>query len=107
MAEVEFTKERGKDRKDNLQVNLEEFIAIKGINALGNQLTKDKVNQISLLDPLPYEAPEDVPAQEIEVVYEENVETNSDQNNDTKKPSNDMTDEGDKNIDDSGQASLF
>ena len=107
MAEVEFTKERGKDRKDNLQVNLEEFIAIKGINALGNQLTKDKVNQISLLDPLPYEAPEDVPAEEIEVVDEENVETNSDQNNDTKKPSNDMTDEGDKNIDDSGQASLF
>jgi topoisomerase-4 subunit A len=107
MAEVEFTKERGKDRKENLQVNLEEFIAIKGINALGNQLTKDKVNQISLLDPLPYEAPEDVPAEEIEVVDEENVETNSDQNNDTKKPSNDMTDEGDKNIDDSGQASLF
>ncbi len=107
MAEVEFTKERGKDRKENLQVNLEEFIAIKGINALGNQLTKDKVNQISLLDPLPYEAPEDVPAEEIEVVDEENVETNSDQNNDTKKPSNDITDEGDKNIDDSGQASLF
>jgi len=107
MAEVEFTKERGKDRKENLQVNLEEFIAIKGINALGNQLTKDKVNQISLLDPLPYEAPEDVPAEEIEVIDEENVETNSDQKNDTKKPSNDMTDEGDKNIDDSGQASLF
>ncbi|WP_452226954.1 DNA gyrase/topoisomerase IV subunit A [Lacinutrix cladophorae] len=73
MAEVEFTKERGKDRKDNLEVNLEEFIAIKGISALGNQLTKDKVNQVSLLDPLPYEALEEKPTEEIEVVEEENV----------------------------------
>ncbi|QRM90148.1 DNA gyrase/topoisomerase IV subunit A [Lacinutrix sp. WUR7] len=73
MADIEFKKERGKDRKDNVEINLEEFIAVKGISALGNQLTKDKVNQISLLDPLPYEAPEEVPAEEIEVVEEENV----------------------------------
>ena len=56
MADVEFTKERGKDRKQNMEVNLEEFIAVKGINALGNQLTKDKINQINLLEPLPFEA---------------------------------------------------
>ena len=49
MAEVEFTKERGKDRKENLQILLEEFIAVKGISAIGNQLTKDKINQINLL----------------------------------------------------------
>lgn len=73
MADIEFKKERGKDRKDNVEINLEEFIAVKGISALGNQLTKDKVNQISLLDPLPYEAPEEIPAEEIEVVEEENV----------------------------------
>ena len=96
MAEVEFTKERGKDRKENLQVNLEEFIAIKGINALGNQLTKDKVNQISLLDPLPYEAPEDVPADTIDVIDEEDV---------SSKPSEDL-EEG-SNLDDSGQPTLF
>ena len=96
MAEVEFTKERGKDRKDNLQVNLEEFIAIKGINALGNQLTKDKVNQISLLDPLPYEAPENVPADTIDVIDEEDV---------SSKPSEDL-EEG-SNLDDSGQPTLF
>ncbi|MEJ2113579.1 MAG: DNA gyrase/topoisomerase IV subunit A, partial [Flavobacteriaceae bacterium] len=64
VAEIEFTKERGKERNDNLQVNLEEFIAVKGITAIGNQLTKDKINQISLLDPLPYEAPEETPADE-------------------------------------------
>ena len=55
MADVEFTKVRGKDRKPNLEVNLEEFISVKGINALGNQLTRDKINQINLLDPLPFD----------------------------------------------------
>ena len=74
VADIEFTKERGKDRKDNLIINLEDFITIKGINALGNQLTKEKVNQINLLDPLPYEAPEEVHADEVEVIDEEVVE---------------------------------
>jgi len=73
LAEIEFTKERGKDRKDNDTVNLEEFIAIKGITAIGNQLTKDKVNQINLLDPLPYEAPEPVHAENVEVIDETEV----------------------------------
>jgi len=73
IGEVVFAKERGKDRKDNLMVNLEEFIAIKGINALGNQLTREKVNQINLLDPLPYEAPEEVHADDLEVIDEETV----------------------------------
>ncbi|HIC32578.1 MAG TPA: DNA gyrase/topoisomerase IV subunit A, partial [Flavobacteriaceae bacterium] len=113
MAEVEFTKERGKDRKDNLEVNLEEFIAIKGINALGNQLTKDKVNQINLLDPLPYEAPEEVHADEIDVVDEEDVTSNDDditkaQGSKSKSSKDDNNSEEDNdNVDDSGQASLF
>lgn len=54
-VEVVFYKQRGKDQKPNEIVNLAEFIAIKGIKALGNQLTTDKVKQINLLDPLPYE----------------------------------------------------
>ncbi len=58
VADVEFTKERGKERKPNMEVDLEEFIAVKGITALGNQLSRDKINQISLLDPLPHEASE-------------------------------------------------
>ncbi|TYA71537.1 DNA gyrase/topoisomerase IV subunit A [Seonamhaeicola marinus] len=73
IAEVVFAKERGKDRKDNLEINLEEFISIKGINALGNQLTRDKVNQVNLLEPLPYEAPEEVHADDLEVVDETEV----------------------------------
>ncbi|MEY8849089.1 DNA gyrase/topoisomerase IV subunit A [Psychroserpens sp. XS_ASV72] len=87
MAEIEFTKERGKDRKDNEMVNLEEFIAVKGISAIGNQLTKDKINQINLLDPLPYEAPEEVHAEDIEVVDEKDVSSENaspDDTNDSK-----------------------
>lgn len=63
VAEVVFIKERNKDRKDNLEVNLEEFITVRGIQALGNQLTKDKVLEINALDPLEppvIEVPEEV-----------------------------------------------
>jgi len=98
MAEIEFTKERGKDRKENETINLEEFIAIKGISALGNQLTKDKVNQINILEPLPYEAPEDVPAADIEVV-DETIESSE------SKDSSDDTSESKE--DQSGQGTLF
>lgn len=78
LAEIEFKKERGKDRKNNETVNLEAFIAVKGISALGNQLTKEKINQVNLLDPLPYEAPEDTPAEDIEVVDETTISTSED-----------------------------
>ena len=58
MAEVVFTKEKGKE-KENLTVNLEEFISVKGIKALGNQLTIDKVKTINILESLPYEEPQE------------------------------------------------
>ena len=104
MAEIVFAKERGKERKDNFEINLEEFITIKGISALGNQLTKEKVNQINLLDPLPYEAPEEVHADELEVTDEEDL---------SKIVTNDIdlntTDdnESDPGIDGEGQIKLF
>ncbi len=112
MAEVEFTKERSKERKPNMEVDLEAFISVKGINAHGNQLTKDKINQISLLESLPYEAPEEVHADELEVMDEETVSSHAAANNSTDekpqaKPSlNDDNDE-DLDTDDKGQATLF
>ncbi|MDY2586674.1 DNA gyrase/topoisomerase IV subunit A [Winogradskyella aquimaris] len=114
MAEVEFTKERGKDRKPNMEVDLEQFIAVKGINALGNQLTREKINQINLLDPLPFEAPEEVHADDLEVVDEEQVSVDAkvDENKDKSKdangnPSNKTEDDKDLDIDDKGQVTLF
>ena len=112
MAEVEFTKERGKERKPNMEVNLEEFIAVKGITALGNQLTKDKINQVSLLSSLPYDAPEETPANDIEVVGEETVskstENKSDNSfNNSKDSSKPTSDETDEYSEGDGQGKLF
>ncbi|MBE7692613.1 DNA gyrase/topoisomerase IV subunit A [Tenacibaculum finnmarkense] len=57
MAEVIFSKRS----LENIEVNFEEFIAIKGIKAQGNQLTTDKIRTVNLLESLPYEEwiPED------------------------------------------------
>jgi topoisomerase-4 subunit A len=89
VAEIIYTKVKGV-QKPNQTIDLEGFIAVKGIKALGNQLTTDKLKQVNLLDPLPYEEPEEVvpePAQ---------VESTSDE-----------TDETDVQIDDEGQITLF
>ena len=56
VAEVIFAKIKG-IQKDNLVVDMEQFISIKGIKALGNLLTADKIKQINLLEPLPFEEP--------------------------------------------------
>jgi len=71
VAEIVFAKTKGIP-KDNITVDLESFIAIKGIKALGNQLTTDKIKQINLLEPLPYNKPETI-TEEAEVVDSENV----------------------------------
>lgn len=64
VAEILFAK-KGGVQKENLTVDLEQFIAVKGIKALGNQLTADKIKQINMLDPLPYEEPIEVHPTEI------------------------------------------
>ena len=71
--EIEFVKERGKDRKPNQELAIEEFISIKGIHAIGNQLTKEKVKQVNLLEPIPYDEPEEVEPEDIEVNEEEEL----------------------------------
>jgi len=78
-AELVFSKTKGKDQKPNEKINLKEFISVKGPKALGNQLTTDKVKQINLIDPIPFE-PEVVPVEEIEVKDEETVENESEKN---------------------------
>ena len=58
IAELIFAKVKGV-QKENQVVDIESFIAVKGFKALGNQLTTDKLKQVNLLDPLPYEEPEE------------------------------------------------
>lgn len=89
LAEIIFAKAKG-IQKENITVNFEEFIAVKGIKALGNQLTTDKIKQISLLESLPYEEPKEEIPEEIEVIDSENV-----------------SDDLDTELDENGQITLF
>ncbi len=55
MVEVVFSKRS----LENEKINLEEFIAVKGIKAQGNQYTVEKIKQVNLLEPLHFENPEE------------------------------------------------
>jgi len=107
VIELVFAKKRGQDRKENLEISLEDFISLKGIGAMGNQLTKDKVLEINRLEPLPYVEPEPIETKEIEVIGEENV--NKSGSTDSAKAG--KTETGDKpskgDDDEDVQTSLF
>ncbi len=70
IAEVFLTKRN----LEKLKVNFEEFIAVKGIKAFGNQLTIEKIKQVNLLEPLPFEEPKEEIIEDIEVIDEEIVD---------------------------------
>ncbi|MFN8275000.1 MAG: DNA gyrase/topoisomerase IV subunit A [Flavobacteriaceae bacterium] len=70
VAELIFAKNKGV-QKDNLVVDIEAFITVKGFKALGNQLTTDKLKQINLLESLPYEAPEEAEPEEVQSVSDD------------------------------------
>jgi topoisomerase-4 subunit A len=67
MAEVIYSKRS----LENQIVNFEEFIAIKGIKSLGNQLSTEKIKLINLLESLPYVEPE---INEVDLVDEEIID---------------------------------
>lgn len=72
VAEVIFAKVKG-NQKENQTIDLEQFIAVKGIKALGNQLTTDKLKQVNLLESLPYEEPVEEEPEEIETSGEDSI----------------------------------
>ena len=78
VIEITFAKDRGRDRRPNQRIDIDKFIAVKGINALGNQLSKFKVNQIDLSESLPYDPPKEVHADELEVVDEQELKSSLD-----------------------------
>ena len=69
VAEIVFAKVKG-IQKENQTIDLEQFIAVKGIKALGNQLTADKLKQVNLLESLPFEEPEEEQPERMEVTDE-------------------------------------
>ena len=111
VVEIEFTKPRGKDAKPNQIIDLEDFISVKGIKALGNQLTSDKVKNINALKPLPFEEPKKNETSEIEVVDEENIVAKEDQKTDSPKtgtsPQEPKKEKNPEKGDDESQTTLF
>lgn len=108
MIELEFPKPRGKDPKENQSINIEDFIAVKGLKALGNQLTSEKVKNINSLEALPYEEPALVEdTNNMEVVDEENISTKEIETkpSDAKNPDQNSASQTDE--DDEGQITLF
>ena len=72
VIEVEFFKPRDKEIIPPLEINVEEFIAIKGFKALGNQITSKKVKKISLKKVLPYKEEVQL-VEDIEVTDQEEI----------------------------------
>ena len=87
--EIIYRKINGK-QKENEEVVLSEFIAIKGEKAQGNQLSRDEVRKINALEPLDPSA-------------EEEEEIEEDQDNNT---SNENIDESADITEEDGQISL-
>ena len=65
-AEIVFAKDKTGKEKENEIINIDEFITIKGIKAMGNQFAKDKVKTINITIPEPVEEEEEPEIEEIE-----------------------------------------
>ena len=68
-----FEKPRGKDPIPNLEVDVENFISVKGFKAQGNLLTKKKIKRVELINSSKYEEIEQTNPLEIEVSNNETV----------------------------------
>jgi topoisomerase-4 subunit A len=108
MIELEFPKPRGKDSKENQSIDLENFISVKGIKALGNQLTSERVKNINSLDALPYQEAPVEEAKDMEVVDEENVsEDKTDNPKDSGAQNSSSESEAEADDEGEGQITLF
>lgn len=57
-AEIIFAKDKNGKEKESEMIDIDEFISVKGIKAMGNQFIKDKVKSINITIPEPIEEPE-------------------------------------------------
>ncbi len=103
VAEMIFYKQRGKDAKENEIVSMEDFIAVKGISALGNTFYTEKLKGLNWMESLPYEENIEEEKENNEVIGEdedaqEDSSTQPIKKAETEKSSDD---------DDESQTSLF
>ena len=76
---LQFIKPRGGEAKQPQKVSFEDFITTKGIKAMGNQLTSEKLKRIETNAPLPYIAELELDTAEIETIVEEVTPPNEDE----------------------------
>ena len=122
MISVSFAREKGAAPREDLEVNVAEFIAVKGIRAQGNQLSADKIKAVRALPPLPYDEPEEeIPEDPDPDEREEGDEPLDDTQNRLTDPREEQDDEPlavtseqpdissdtQNAVDDGGQTSLF
>jgi topoisomerase-4 subunit A len=69
-AEIIFAKDKNGKTKDTEFINIDDFIAIKGIKAIGNQFIKEKVKSINI------EIPESIEEEE-EIIPTAKIEENN------------------------------
>ena len=70
---INFYKLKDKKAPESIEINIEDFISIKGYKAKGNQLTDKKIKNIEIKKILPYNE-EKIDIVEIEVKDEEKIE---------------------------------
>ena len=83
VIELSFSKTAKFSRENEIK-NLEDHISIKGIKAIGNQLSSFKIKNINQLDPIEYSPPEIQSLSEMQVESEEII-LNKDDFKDEKK----------------------
>ena len=83
VIELSFSKTAKFSRENEIK-NLEDHISIKGIKAIGNQLSSFKIKNINQLDPIEYSPPEIQSSSEMQVESEEII-LNKDDFKDEKK----------------------
>ena len=78
LIEIDFVKPRGGNAIPLKEIDVDDFISVKGFNALGNQLSSVRIKNIELKDSLPYDDVEP-PIEEIEVEDAEDVKDDTPQ----------------------------
>ncbi len=107
VVEIQFEKVRNKDTKPHQIIDLESFIAIKGIKALGNQLTSEKVKRMNNLEPLTYNIPEELTAVDLEGTDEETFSDKSQDSNDSINSNTSKPPKKNKSAENDEQPTLF
>lgn len=80
VIELEFVKPRGKDSKPSQKIVFEEFISVKGIKAMGNQVSSERIKNINSLESLPY-IPDSLPDQTEDIEVEDPQTLDNDDDN--------------------------